>query len=68
MGQNVYGVATAGCECRQLGRQLALIEDAVDAVREAEHLLPEDERLREEERFLLDRQARIEQRLAALAA
>jgi hypothetical protein len=45
-----------------------LVEDAIEALREAERFLPEDEHLREEERFLLDLQARIEQRLAALAA
>ena len=61
------GVAT--CECRTTERHLALIEDAIEAVvREAERLLPEDERLREEERLLLDLQARIEERLAVLAA
>jgi hypothetical protein len=37
-------------------------------VREAERLLSEDEQLREEERLLLDLQARIEERLAVLAA
>ena len=58
------GVAT--CECRTTERRLALIEDAIEAVREAE-LLPEGERLREE-RLLLDLQARIEERLAVLAA
>jgi hypothetical protein len=31
-------------------------------------LCPEDERLREEQRLLLDLQARIEERLAVLAA
>ena len=58
----------AACECQRFRHQLALVEDAIDAVREAERLLPEDEQLREEERFLLDLQARIEQRLAVLAA
>ncbi len=58
----------ATCECRTTERHLALIEDAIEAVREAERLLPEDERLREEERLLLDLQARIEERLAVLAA
>ena len=37
-------------------------------MREAERLLPADERPREEERLLLDLQARIEERLAVLAA
>jgi hypothetical protein len=45
-----------------------LIEDAVEAVREARRLLPGDERLREEERLLLDLKNRIEERLAVLAA
>ena len=58
----------APCECQRFRHQLALVGDAVDAVREAERLLPDDEQLREEERFLLDLQTRIEQRLAALAA
>jgi hypothetical protein len=44
------------------------IQDAIEAVREAERLLPEDERPREEERVLLDLQARIEERLSTLAA
>ena len=56
------------CDCRKSKRHHALIEDAVDAVREAQRLLPEDERLREEERQLLELQARIEERLAVLAA
>ena len=34
----------------------------------AERLLPEDELVREEERVLLDLQARIEERLSTLAA
>ena len=56
---NTAGMAT--CEC-QTGRcHLALVEDAVEAVREAVRLCPEDERLREE-RQLLDLQ--IEERLA----
>jgi hypothetical protein len=58
----------ATCECRRTERHLALIEDAVEAVREAERLFPEDEHLREEERLLLALQARIEKRLAVLAA
>jgi hypothetical protein len=58
----------ATCECRRFRHQLALVEDAIEAVREAERLRPEDERLREEERLLLDLQARIEERLAVLAA
>jgi hypothetical protein len=58
----------ATCECRTTERHLALIEDAIEAVREAERLLPEGDRLREEERLLLDLQARIEERLAVLAA
>jgi hypothetical protein len=61
-------LATATCECRRIGRHLALVEEAIEAVREAERLLPEDERLREEEQVLLDLQARIEERLAVLAA
>ena len=56
------------CDCRRTERHLALIEDAVEAVREAQRLLPEEERLREEERLLLDLHARIEERLAVLAA
>ena len=58
----------ATCECRTTERHLALIEDAIEAVREAECLLPGDERLREEERLLLALQARIDQRLSTLAA
>ena len=68
IGQNVYVLATATCECRRIGRHLALIEEAIEAVREAERLLPEGERLREEERLLLDLRTRIEERLAVLAA
>ena len=68
IGQNVYVVATAACECRRTERHLALIEEAVAAVREAERLLPDDEHLREEERLLLDLRARITERLAVLAA
>ena len=51
----------ATCDCRRTKRHLALIAVAVEAVREAERLLPEDERLREEERLLLALQARIEE-------
>ena len=58
----------ATCECRTTERHLALIEDAIEAVRQAERLLPEDERLREEARELLALQARIEERLSTLAA
>ena len=58
----------ATCECRTTERHLALIEEAIEAVREAERLLPDDERLREEEQQLLDLRARIEERLAVLAA
>ena len=58
----------ATCECRTTERHLALIEDAIEAVLDALRLFPEDERLREEERLLLDLQARIEERLAVLAA
>ena len=43
---------TASCECGRIERHLALIEDAIEAVREAERLLPADERLRDEERLL----------------
>ena len=56
------------CDCRRIERHLALVEDAIQAVREAQRLLPGDECLREEERLLLDLQARIEERLALLAA
>jgi hypothetical protein len=56
------------CEYPRTPRDLALTEEAVEAVREAERLLPEDEHLREEERLLLDLHARIEERLAVLAA
>jgi hypothetical protein len=49
-------------------RHLALVEEAVEAVRQTMRLCPEDERLREEERQLLDLQVRIEERLAVLAA
>ena len=58
----------ATCECRTTERHLALIEEAIEAVREAERLLPDDKRLREEEQQLLDLRARIEERLAVLAA
>jgi hypothetical protein len=58
----------ATCECQTSKRHHALIEDAVEAVREARRLLPGDERLREEERLLLDLKNRIEERLAVLAA
>ncbi len=56
------------CDCQKSRRHLVLIEDALEAVREAERLLPNDAELREEERLLLDLQARIEERLAVLAA
>ena len=56
------------CDCQRSRRHLALIEDAIEAVREAERLLPNDKRLREEERQLLELHARIEERLAVLAA
>ena len=56
------------CDCRQIKRHQALVEDAIQAVREAERLLPEDECLREEERQLLALRERIEERLALLAA
>ena len=56
------------CDCQKSWRHLVLIEDALEAVREAERLLPNDAELREEERLLLDLQARIEERLAVLAA
>ena len=59
---------TATCDCRRTERLLAVIEDALQAVREAERLLPGDERLLEEELQLLDLQARIEERLALLVA
>jgi hypothetical protein len=58
----------ATCECQTSRRHLALIEDAVEAVREAQRLLPEDERLRDEERQLLALKEGIEERLAVLAA
>lgn len=47
-------------DCRRTQRDLALIEEAIEAAREAARLCPEDERLREEERLLPDLQARIE--------
>ena len=56
------------CECQTSRRHLALVEGAVEAAREAARLFPEDARLREEERQLLELQARIEERLAVLAA
>ena len=56
------------CDCRRTQRDLGLIEEAIEAVLEAVRLLPEDEHLREEQRLLLDLQARIEERLAVLAA
>ena len=61
IGRNVYIVPTAACECRRTERHLALIEEAVAAVREAERLLPDDAHLREE-RLLLDLRARITER------
>ena len=54
----------ATCECQTSKRHLALIEEAVEAAREAARLFPEDERLREEALELLALQARIEERLA----
>ena len=56
----------ATCECQRSKRHLALIEEAVEAAREAARLCPEDERLREEELQLLALRARIEERLAVL--
>ena len=56
------------CECQKNKRQLALVDDAIEAVHEAMRLLPEDEQLREEERLLRDLQARIVRSIAALAA
>ena len=56
------------CDCRRIERHLALVEDAVEAVREARRLVPGDEWLHEEELQLLALQARIEERLAVLAA
>jgi hypothetical protein len=44
-----------------------LIEEAIEAVRDAQRLLPEDETLREEERKLLVLKERIEEHLAALS-
>ena len=56
------------CDCQRSKRHHALIEESVEAIREAQRMLPEDERLHEEERQLLELQARIEERLAVLAA
>jgi hypothetical protein len=55
------------CACRRTERHLALIEEAIEAVRDAQRLLPEDETLREEERKLLVLKERIEEHLAALS-
>ena len=41
------------CEGQQIGRHLALVEDALAAVREGQRLLSEDEGLREEERLVI---------------
>jgi hypothetical protein len=61
-------MSTATCACLKVRRHLALIEDALAAVREAERLLPADQTLREEGRQLLALKVRIEERLAVPAA
>ena len=58
----------ATCECRRTEGHLALIQEAIEAAREAARLSPEDKRLREEELQLLALRTRIEERLSTLAA
>ena len=54
------------CDCQTSRRHLALVEEAVDAVRDALRLFPEDERLREEERCCPTFRRESRERLAVL--